>query len=56
MLTLSVVTFTGRTAQERAKKRDSALREIEVWSSVNHPGIVNLIEFFVDSNSVSSNP
>jgi len=47
-----IMVHKGRTAQERAKKRDNALREIEVWSSVNHPGIVNLIEFFVDPNSV----
>lgn len=28
------------------------LREVEVWSSVNHPSIVNLVEFFVDATTV----
>eukprot|EP00240_Pyramimonas_obovata_P001434 CAMPEP_0118944726 /NCGR_PEP_ID=MMETSP1169-20130426/40886_1 /TAXON_ID=36882 /ORGANISM="Pyramimonas obovata, Strain CCMP722" /LENGTH=461 /DNA_ID=CAMNT_0006890275 /DNA_START=827 /DNA_END=2212 /DNA_ORIENTATION=+ len=46
------MTLKGRTEAQRAKQRDAALREVEVWSSVNHPGIVNLIEFFVEPTSV----
>ncbi|KAK3253014.1 hypothetical protein CYMTET_37714 [Cymbomonas tetramitiformis] len=45
---LKIITIVGRGEKERTKFRDDTLRECEIWGSVHHPGIVNLMEFFIE--------
>jgi hypothetical protein len=44
----------GSKPEERAKSRDRIMREVEVWGSLNHLNILNLIEFFVNDTAVST--
>lgn len=43
----------GKQPEERAKSRDRIMREVEVWGSLGHVNILNLIEFFVNDDAVS---